>query len=84
MKRRMSARRVLGPLAIHTIIRFSDWARSPAFVILLSCAALTGRAAWFTAATSAHLRVLKSWERVFGLPATRQSTTVHRNPAGVV
>ena len=45
--------------------------------MLLLCVGLAGGLVWFTASTSAHLRMLKSWERLFGLPKARQASASH-------
>jgi len=80
MRRRVPARRVVSRGAVRAAIRVSDWARSTGIRVLLLSVALIVAAVWATSSSSAHVRVFKSWERLFGSSARMQA---YGNQVGV-
>jgi hypothetical protein len=71
--RRVSGRRSLSLVAIRTAIVLADWLRGSVFPVLLVMTGVASGAVWFSSSTSAHQRVLKSWERLFGVPENTKS-----------
>lgn len=70
MTRRQSVRIQFLWSTVRAAIKFSDWARRAAPVMLLMGVLFTGAAVWLTVSTEANHWVWKGWERMFGPAAT--------------
>ncbi len=83
MRRRQSVPTRLGWTAVRAAIKFSDWARRAAPVLLLIAALFAGTAAWLTWSASAHVWERKSWNRLFGgsaRPSARDASATIARP----
>ncbi len=69
MRRHQPVRSQFFSTSIRAAIKFSDWARRSAYLILLTGVVLASAAVWLTSNTSAHMWVWKGWERMFGSPS---------------